>query len=171
MKRPITPRGYNKLRSELKALKSMRPELARAIETARGHGDISENADYDAAKEKSGLTEAKIRDLEMRLAEADIVDPRKLGSPTRVMFGVTVRIEDVDSGEQRTISIYGPDESDVDRGFISFESPLGKGLIGKEEGDVAQIQLPSGKRSYEIMEISVDYNDEVTAEVTDDEGA
>ena len=157
MKRPVTPRGYEKMRTELQQLKGSRPELARAIETARAHGDISENADYDAAKTKSGMVEAKIRDLESRLAEADIIDPRTISDPTRVTFGVTVKIEDADSGEQRTISIYGTEESDVDRGWISYESPLGRGLIGKELGDIAQVKLPAGERSYEILEISVTY--------------
>ena len=127
MKRPITPRGYNALRTELQKLKAMRPELARAIEVARGHGDLSENGDYDAAKEKSGMTEAKIRDIEAKLSMADIIDPRKLSNPQKVVFGVSVRIEDVNSGEARTLAIVGADESDADRGWISIESPLGRG--------------------------------------------
>lgn len=159
MKRPITPRGYNALRTELQKLKAMRPELARAIEVARGHGDLSENGDYDAAKEKSGMTEAKIRDIEAKLSMADIIDPRKLTNPQKVVFGVSVRIEDVNSGEARTLAIVGADESDADRGWISIESPLGRGLIGKEEGDVARIQLPAGVREYEITEIFVEYTE------------
>ena len=92
MKRPMTPRGYDLLRSELMKLKAMRPEIARMIEVARGHGDLSENGDYDAAKEKSGMVEAKIRDIEARLATAEIIDPRKLGTPSRVVFGSSVKI-------------------------------------------------------------------------------
>jgi transcription elongation factor GreA len=168
MKRPMTPRGYAALRSELMKLKSMRPELARAIEVARGHGDLSENGDYDAAKEKSGMVEAKIRDMETRLAMAEVIDPRKLTVSERVVFGATVTIEDVDSGERRIISIYGAEESDVEKGWISFEAPLGKGLIGKEVGDVVKVALPGGAREYEIVELAVTY--EETEEIVISEG-
>lgn len=160
MKRPMTPRGYAALRNELTKLKAMRPEIARAIEVARGHGDLSENGDYDAAKEKSGMTEAKIRDIEARLATAEIIDPRKFGEMTRVVFGVSVKIEDLDSGEQRVLSIYGAEESNIERGWISFEAPLGKALIGKELGDVAKVALPGGAREYEIVEIFISYEDD-----------
>ena len=159
MKRPMTPRGYATLRAELMKLKGMRPELANAIEIARGHGDLSENGDYDAAKEKSGMVEAKIRDIETRLAMAEVIDPRKLNITDRVVFGVTVTIEDVDSGDQKVISIYGAEESDIDKGWISFEAPLGKGLIGKEVGDVVKVSLPGGAREYEIVEVSVTYQE------------
>ncbi len=162
MKRPMTPRGYAALRTELMKLKSMRPELARAIEIARGHGDLSENGDYDAAKEKSGMTEAKIRDIEARLAMAEVIDPRKLGEPSRVVFGSSVKIEDVDTGDQRTISIFGAEESDVEKGWISYEAPLGKALIGKEIGDVVKVPLPAGAREYEVVEIFVVYEEEIT---------
>jgi len=138
-------------------LKAMRPELARAIEIARGHGDLSENGDYDAAKEKSGMVEAKIRDIETRLAMAEVIDPRKLSIADRVVFGATVVIEDVDSGERKVISIYGAEESDVEKGWISYEAPLGKGLIGKELGDVVKVALPGGAREYEIVELSITY--------------
>ena len=162
MKSPMTPRGYAALRTELTRLKGMRPELARAIEVARGHGDLSENGDYDAAKEKSGMTEAKIRDIEARLAMAEVIDPRKFGSDiSRVVFGVSVKIEDVDSGEQRVLSIFGAEESDVEKGWISFEAPLGKALIGNELGDVAKVPLPGGAREYEIIEIFVQYEETV----------
>ncbi len=164
MKRPMTPRGYAALRTELTKLKAMRPEIARAIEVARGHGDLSENGDYDAAKEKSGMTEAKIRDIEARLAMAEIIDPLKFGDITRVVFGASVKIEDVDSGEQRVLSIYGAEESDVEKGWISFEAPLGKALIGKELGDVAKVPLPGGAREYEIVEIFVSYQYEESSE-------
>lgn len=164
MKRPMTPRGYASLRSELLKLKAMRPEIARMIEVARGHGDLSENGDYDAAKEKSGMVEARIRDIEARLATAEVIDPRKLGTPTRVVFGSSVKIEDVDTGDQKVISIYGAEESDVDKGWISFEAPLGKGLIGKEQGDVARIALPQGAKEFEILEIFVQYEDTTSEE-------
>jgi transcription elongation factor GreA len=166
MKRPMTPRGYATLRAELMKLKAMRPELARAIEVARGHGDLSENGDYDAAKEKSGMTEAKIRDIEARLAMAEVIDPRKLGEPSRVVFGASVKIEDIDSGDQRVISIYGAEESDIEKGWISFEAPLGKALIGKEIGDVVKVPLPTGAREYEVVEIFVLYA-ETTESVSD----
>lgn len=153
----MTPRGYATLRAELMRLKALRPEIARMIEVARGHGDLSENGDYDAAKEKSGMTEAKIRDIEARLATAEVIDPLKLGKPGRVVFGSSVKIEDVESGEQRVLSIYGAEESDVAKGWISYETPLGKSLIGKEEGDVARVALPGGAREYEVLEIFVSY--------------
>jgi transcription elongation factor GreA len=165
MKRPMTPRGYAKLRAELMKLKAMRPELANAIEIARGHGDLSENGDYDAAKEKSGMVEAKIRDTETRLAMAEVIDPRKITLGERVVFGATVTIEDVDTGERRVVSIYGAEESDIERGWISFETPLGRGLIGKELGDVAKIELPGGAREYEVIDLAVTYEEGDLAEV------
>jgi len=154
----MTPRGYAALRNELRRQKALRPELSAAIEVARAHGDLRENADYAAAKEKSGLTEARIRDLEARLANAEIIDPASLPPPKKVTFGVTVTIEDVDTGDRRKLSIVGSEESDVDRGMISFESPLAKGLIGKEVGDVAKVVLPAGAKDYEVTEICIDYN-------------
>ena len=160
MKRPITPRGYNLLRTELQRLKAMRPELARAIEIARGHGDLSENGDYDAAKEKSGMTEAKIRDSEAKLSMAEIIDPSKLTLQDKVVFGVSAKVEDLDSGEMKTYTIVGEDESVVAKGWISCESPLGRGLIGRAVGDVARIQLPAGSKEYEIVEIYIDYQAE-----------
>ena len=105
------------------------------------------------------MTEAKIRDLETKLSMAEVIDPRKLGEPQKITFGVSVLIEDVDSGEQRRLSIFGADESDVDRGWISIESPLGKGLIGKSVGDLARVNLPGGTREFEIIEMYVDYQD------------
>lgn len=155
MKKTMTPRGYASIKEELRKLKAQRPELARAIELARGHGDLSENADYDAAKNRSGLIEAKIRELEGRLAQAQIIDPAGIKDPQRVVFGVSARIEDVESGEQRTITIVGAEESDVSRGWISYESPLGRALIGKEPGETVQAALPGGAREYEILEVFI----------------
>lgn len=160
MKRPLTPRGYNNLRTELQRLRSLRPELSTAIEVARAHGDLSENGDYDAAKEKSGMVEAKIRHIESVLTLAEIIDPRSLGELTRVVFGVSVKIEDMDTGEARVLTIVGAEESSVEQGMISFESPLGKALIGRELGDVARLALPGGVREYEVREIFVDYQEE-----------
>lgn len=156
MKRPMTPRGYSALRGELQKLKAQRPEIAAAIEVARALGDLSENADYTAWKEKSGLVEAKIRDIESKLAHAQIIDLRSRPEPEKVTFGVRVTIEDLDSGEKKVLSIVGSDESDITRGMISIDSPLAKSLIGKASGDTAQCQSPSGMREYEVVEISID---------------
>lgn len=156
MKRPMTPRGYDAMRKELLKLKSMRPEIARAIEIARGHGDLSENGDYDAAKEKSGMVEAKIRDFEAKLATAEIIEASKLKGSEKVVFGISVKIECVESGDHKILSIVGADESDIDKGHVSFESPLGKALIGKEIGDIAKVAAPGGAKEYEIVEIFVD---------------
>ena len=156
MKRPMTPRGYAALRAEVLRLKSTRVELARAIEIARGHGDLSENGDYDAAKEKSGMTEARIRDIDAKLAEASVIDASKISSLDRVVFGVTLKIEDVESGETKSITLVGADESNIEQGLVSFESPLGKGLIGKELGDIAKVHTPGGSKEYEILEIILD---------------
>ena len=168
MKRPMTPRGNNALRRELQKLKAMRPELAKAIEIARGHGDLSENGDYDAAKEKSGMTEAKIRDIEAKLTMADIIDPRKLGTPTKVVFGVSVKVLDMESDEERVLSIVGADESNVEKGWISCESPLGKCFIGREVGDVAKAQVPGVTREYEVLEIFIDYQEDDLEGTTED---
>ncbi len=164
MRRPMTPNGYNLLRRELRRLKSTRPELSRAIEVARAHGDISENADYDAAKEKSGMVEAKIRDIEAKLATAQVIDPTTIASHAKVVFGLSTVVEDVDNGEERMLTIVGSDESDLERGFISFESPLGKALIGKALGDVAKVELPGGVREYEVLEIYLGYEAKVEVE-------
>lgn len=164
MARPITPRGHALLISELQRLKSLRPSLARAIEVARGHGDLSENADYDAAKEKSGMVEAKIRDIEIKLTTAEIIDPRKLPEPQRVVFGVSVKFSDVESSEEKIVSIVGADESDISRGWISCESPMGRALIGKEIGDTTRISAPGGAREVEIIEIFIDYTEEIILE-------
>ena len=160
MKRPMTPNGYAALQREVRKLKAMRPELSRAIEVARAHGDISENADYDAAKAKSGMVEAKIRDMEARLSVAEVIDPLKIANFNKVVFGLTVKIEDLESGEQKCLSIVGGEESDVTKGLISFESPLGRCLIGRAVGDVAKAQLPGGVREYEILEIFCCYKPE-----------
>lgn len=157
MKHPITPRGLEKLKVELKSLKSERPAAAHAIELARAHGDISENADYDAAKERSGMLEAKIRDLEGRISNAQIIDPSKLINPEKVVFGVSVKLFEVESGEEKVLSIYGSAESDMTKGWISFETPMARALIGKRAGDIAELRLPGGNKSYEILEIFVDY--------------
>ncbi|MGI6680012.1 MAG: transcription elongation factor GreA [Bdellovibrionota bacterium] len=160
MKFIMTPRGSKMLRSELSRLKAMRPELANAIEIARGHGDLSENADYDAAKEKSGMVEARIREIEAKVALAEVIDPREIVLNDRVVFGATANIVDIDTDEERTLCIVGIDEADADKGLISYESPLGRALIGKEIGDIVKIKLPQGERTYEVLDVYIDYNDE-----------
>ncbi|MCB0336062.1 MAG: transcription elongation factor GreA [Bdellovibrionales bacterium] len=166
MKRPMTPRGNRAVKDELQRLKSLRPELAEAIEVARAHGDLSENADYDAAKEKSGMVEAKIRDLEGRLSHCEIIDPLKIAKTDRVVFGVTVTIEEVESGDTKVWGIYGIEESDVSRGWISFETPLAKALLGKELGACVTVKLPGGTKEYEIMDITIDYDDSIVLDLS-----
>ena len=154
---PMTPSGYASMRVHLKRLKDVdRPRNSRAIEIARGHGDLSENADYSAAKEEQGLIEAKIRELEAKTAMAEVIDPTKL-SGTRVAFGATVTFEDTDSGDKTTYVIVGEHEADIKRGRISIGAPVARALIGKEVGDTVVYQSPKGKHEYEITQ--VEWND------------
>ena len=149
----MTPAGHAKLKEELKRLKEVeRPANVKAIEIARGHGDLSENADYSAAKEEQGLIEAKIRELEAKIAMAEVIDPTKL-SGTRVKFGATVTIEDSESGETQRYVIVGEHEADIKRGRISIGAPVARALIGKELGDTVTVTTPKGKREYEVSEV------------------
>lgn len=151
---PMTPQGHAALEAELKQLKTVeRPRISTAIAEAREHGDLKENAEYHAAREQQGLCEARIRDIEAKLGGAQIIDPMNLPQDGRVVFGVTVVIEDIDSGEQKHYKIVGEDEADVKVGKISVSSPIAKGLIGKSEGDEAKIQTPSGLAEYEIIDV------------------
>lgn len=151
---PMTPQGHAALEAELKQLKTVeRPRISTAIAEAREHGDLKENAEYHAAREQQGLCEARIRDIEAKLGGAQIIDPTTLPQDGRVVFGVTVVIEDIDSGEQKHYKIVGEDEADVKVGKISVGSPIAKGLIGKSEGDEAKIQTPSGLAEYEIIDV------------------
>lgn len=151
---PMTPQGHAALEAELKQLKTVeRPRITAAIAEAREHGDLKENAEYHAAREQQGLSEARIRDIEAKLGGAQVIDPTTLPQDGRVVFGVTVVIEDVDSGYQKRYKIVGEDEADVKVGKISVGSPIAKGLIGKSEGDEAKIQTPSGLAEYEIVEV------------------
>jgi len=150
---PITRRGYENQKKELDYLKRFeRANNIKAVETALAHGDLSENAEYDAAKERQGFTEARIRSLEYKLANADIIDTDKLPKDHAV-FGNTVVLENLDTEENVTYQLVGPDESDIDKGRISVSSPLGKAIIGKKPEDEVTIQVPGGKRYYEIIEI------------------
>lgn len=152
-KTPMTVKSHRALQEELKRLKTVeRIKCSKAIEEARAHGDLSENAEYDAAKQAQGLLEAKIRDIEGKLATAMVVDVASL-SGTKVVFGATVTIVDQDSDEEKTITIVGEDEANAPLGLISYVSPLARGLIGKEEGDTVRIQLPAGEREYEILSV------------------
>lgn len=149
----MTVKSHQFLTQELQRLKSVeRPKATKAIEIARAHGDLSENAEYDAAKEAQGMLEARIRDMESQLATAQVVDISKL-SGSKVVFGATVELSDVDTGAERTISIVGDYEADVERGLVSYQSPFARALIGKEEGDIAKVRLPAGEKEYEVVSV------------------
>jgi transcription elongation factor GreA len=150
----MTRQGYEKLRQELKRLKSVeRPRVAQEIKTAREHGDLSENAEYDAAKEKQGLIEARIHAIEDKLARAAVIDTQGHESD-RVRFGATVRLEDLGSGEEVMYRLVGEDEADVARGLLSVTSPVGRALIGKGLDDAVEVKVPSGTKEYEIRDIN-----------------
>lgn len=151
---PMTPQGHAALEAELKQLKTVeRPRITAAIAEAREHGDLKENAEYHAAREQQGFCEARIRDIEAKLGGAQVIDPTKLNQDGRVVFGVTVVLENLDSGEERRYKIVGNDEADFKTGKISVNSPIARGLIGKSEGDEAKIQTPSGLLEFEILEV------------------
>lgn len=150
---PMTPAGFASMKAQLYKLKNHdRIANSRAIEIARGHGDLSENADYSAAKEEQGLIEAKIRELEAKTALAEVIDPTKL-SGTRVKFGATVTVEDTESGESSTYVIVGEHEADIKKGRISIGAPLARAMINKEVGDTVTVQSPKGKREYEVTKV------------------
>lgn len=151
---PMTVESHRVLQEELHRLKGEeRVKAARAIEEARAHGDLSENAEYDAAKNAQGFLEARIRDLEAKLATAQVIDISRL-SGTKVIFGATVVITDLDTGEDRKITIVGEDEADVSKGLISFSSPLARSLIGKSVDDTVRVRLPAAEKEYEIKELT-----------------
>jgi transcription elongation factor GreA len=150
---PMTPAGAVKLREELARLKEERPKISREIGIAREHGDLKENAEYHAAKERQGLVEARLKEIEDRLARAEVIDPTKL-SGDRVRFGATVTLTNLDSEEQSTYQIVGADEADINHGLISISAPLARALIGKSIGDEVVVQLPAGTRRYEIGDIA-----------------
>lgn len=151
---PLTVRGAQLLKDELQHLKSVeRPSVIEAIAEARSHGDLSENAEYDAAKERQGFIEGRIADLEGKLSYAHIVDPKELDADGKIVFAATVTIEDCDTEDQMTYQIVGDDEADIKQGKVSVSSPIARALIGKYEGDVAEVQAPGGVREYEIMSV------------------
>lgn len=155
MKRtPMTLRGAEALRSELKRLKTqVRPSIIKAIAEARSHGDLSENAEYHAAREQQGFTEGRIQEIEMKLASAEIIDTTKLTDTGKVVFGATVELEDQDDGTRVIYQITGEVEADIRAGRISITSPIARALVGKAEGDVVDVNAPGGTRSYEIVAI------------------
>jgi transcription elongation factor GreA len=153
MKTPMTLRGAELLRSELGRLKNEeRPRISAAIAEARSHGDLSENAEYDAARDRQGLVEARIRDIEAKLGNAQVVDPKTLHAEGRVVFGATVELEE-DGGESATWQIVGEDEADIKEGRISVGSPIARALIGKHAGDAVDVQTPGGLKHYEIVDV------------------
>ena len=153
MSTPMTKRGAELLRSELHRLKSIeRPATTQAIAEARSHGDLSENAEYEAARERQGMIEARIRDIEAKLANAQIIDPKLLHAEGRCVFGATVEVQD-QSGESAAWQIVGEDEADIKEGRISVSSPIARALIGKEPGETVEVQTPGGLKRYEIVDV------------------
>jgi transcription elongation factor GreA len=151
---PLTKRGAEKLKSELHRLKTVeRPALINAISEARSHGDLSENAEYDAAKDRQGFIEGRIKEIEGKLAAAQIIDPAQLEAGGKVVFGATVELEEEESGESVRYQIVGEDEADLKHGLINISSPIARALIGKEPGDTAEVQAPGGLKRYEIVAV------------------
>ena len=151
---PITTSGFERLRAELQELKTVqRPAIVTAIAEARSHGDIAENAEYHAAKERQGFIEGRISELESKLANVQIINPALLDADGRCVFGATVDLEDMKSGEVVTYQIVGDDEGDIKQGKVSIGSPLARALIGKYSGDVAEVRAPGGMREYEILDV------------------
>ncbi len=153
-KTPLTVAGAEKLRTELHRLKTVeRPSVIAAIAEARSRGDLSENAEYEAAKDRQGFIEGRIMEVESKLANAQIIDPKLLDADGRCVFGATVELEDMDSGQIVTYQIVGDDEADIKDNKISISSPIARALIGKYAGDVAEVQAPGGVREYEVIDV------------------
>ena len=151
---PVTKRGAEKLREELHRLKTVdRPWVINAIAEARAQGDLSENAEYEVAKDRQGFIEGRIQEVEGKLSAAQIIDPTELDAGGKIVFGTTVDLEDEDSGDAVTYQIVGEDEADLKLGRINISSPIARALIGKEEGDTAEVQAPGGVRRYEIVAV------------------
>lgn len=152
---PITKRGAEKLKAELHQLKTVeRPAVIAAIAEARAQGDLSENAEYDAAKDHQGFVEGRIQEIEGKLSAAQVIDPTEVDAGGKVVFGSTVALEEESSGEQVSYQIVGEDEADLKLGLINVSSPIARALIGKEEGDTAEVQAPGGVKRYEIVSVS-----------------
>ena len=149
---PMTPEGHQALKDELVKLKAEMPKISQEIGVAREHGDLKENAEYHAAREKQGLTAARISDIEDKLARAEVIDPSLLGGE-RVKFGAWVELEEIESGKSVTYRLVGPDEADIENGSISITSPVAKALVNREVGDEVQVKVPGGLRKYEIVDV------------------
>ena len=150
----MTPEGQSRLREELKRLREVElPQVVKDIGTAREHGDLSENAEYHAAKERQGMIVARIKHIEQSLSRAEIIDPSKL-SGSKVQFGARVKLLNLENEKEETFQIVGPEEADIKVGRISVASPLARGLLGREVGDEVKLQMPAGPRSYEVLEIA-----------------
>ena len=158
MKRtPMTARGAAALRAELKRLKSeARPAVIKAIAEARGHGDLSENAEYHAAREQQGFIEGRIKEIQHKLAYAEVIDPGKLPMSGKVVFGALVELEDQEDGTRVTYQIVGEDEADIRGGRVSVTSPIARALVGKSQGEVVEVAAPAGMRSYEILAVRLE---------------
>ena len=152
MNTPISRQGYNKLKQELEKLKNERPDVIQAIKEAREEGDLKENAGYDAARERQSMLETRIAYIESQLPQYNVLDLNTLSSD-KVIFGATVQVEDIDSGEEKSFTILGPDEADFNKGSISINSPVGRALLGHEVGDEVSIEIPKGRVTYEITKI------------------
>ena len=151
---PMTIAGAERLKVELHRLRTTeRPSVIQALSEARSHGDLSENADYDAAKERQGFIEGRIAEVESKLANAQVIDPASIDADGRVVFGATVDLEDAGSGEKVTYQIVGDDEADIKHGKISVRSPIARALIGRSEGDTADVQAPGGVRHYDVLAV------------------
>lgn len=151
---PITPEGHKRLEAEVKHCKSvLRPRVVKEIEEARAHGDLSENAEYDAAKDRQGLLEARITDLETKLATAEVIDVTQMAGGERVIFGTTVELMNLDTEAELSYRVVSEYEADVKQGLVSYTSPIGRALIGKEVGDEVRVAAPGGERLFEILDI------------------
>jgi transcription elongation factor GreA len=151
---PITKRGAEKLKAELHQLKTVdRPWVINSISEARAQGDLSENAEYDAAKDRQGFIEGRIQEIEGKLSAAQIIDPAALDAGGKVVFGSTIELQDEDSGDSVTYQIVGEDEADIKEGRVNISSPIARALIGKDEGDTAEVQAPGGVKRYEIVAV------------------
>ncbi len=151
---PLTVKGAEKLRAELDELKNVkRPQIIEAIATARAHGDLKENAEYHAAREQQSFAEGRIKEIEGKLSNAEIIDVTKLNANGKVVFGTTVVLADEETGDEVTYTIVGEDEADIKQNLISVTSPIARAMIGKEEGDIAVVDAPAGQREYEIVEV------------------
>ncbi len=151
---PITKRGAEKLKAELHQLKTVdRPFIINSISEARAQGDLSENAEYDAAKDRQGFIEGRIQEIEGKLSAAQVIDPAELDAGGKVVFGSTIELQDEDSGDKVTYQIVGEDEADIKEGRVNISSPIARALIGKDEGDTAEVQTPGGVKHYEIIAV------------------